>query len=1320
MMLVKYGVAVDVYLPAITRGSQDFKLTPTLATNDCLVYKDGGAGATITAIPTNSPAGSAQIKVALTADEVSAKIVTVQLRDVDVTKEWEDQEIILQTYGHASASIPFDFSQITPAVNTVSVGATTQTARDLGAQLDAAITTRAAAASALSSVDYTVARAAKLDNLDTTISSRAAAANALSSVDWTTARAAKLDNLDAAISTRASLAAQTAQTNALTTIDTAVDTIQEKTDKLNFDEAGLHVLSEVFSISTDALSSIDDALMAGGNLPVDIKAINSNTAKAETLEKALNLGMELMDVNVMRISGDEGKANTLYNALISPDKVKADVKAIDSDDVKAHALRAALQGDGESGTIKADVYAIQTDALSSIDSALMAGGNLPADVQAIGVNVLSSIDAALASGANLPSDVKALDGDATAATNARDNFITGTGYNGQPNFNDGFVYLDFDSGISGFSFPTGTAKYPVDNSGDASAIASANKLSRIKVKVGTSERTIAHSDFAYRHIVGADSPLAGGLALEANEGATYENLRVKGTEDSRTAMFLRCVIYGGLYPRNCRIQQSVVLSGITIQPDTSSTAESIEDTAFNDATLNMGAVTSTIVSLQKCKGILTIANVTTANKKVRLNGFEGKIVIDASCTYPSAIVIRGGSGELVNGTGVDVDGFYPLSEVPVGDVSVGSIGIDALQSIDAALSLTHGPGSWDALASGSVTVMAIETSALQSIDAAITKLKFPGGVVHVRYNSGYSGIDYPNGEADRPVNNISDASTIASTNKISKIVIYTSYAAMPIGDAQANQMMIEGVSSIYGLSCVSMTDTRYGVTYKHLGLKKTDTSNERYPTILDCVIKSDFVVDNAIIRNSSLAASFTLKMESPAQLYNVTFEDSIIDLPTYGGVTWTLDKCSGILTVKNVKRADDVLNIFGFKGKITIDSTCTKGTINIYGGVDVLVDGHTGSCVVNELSEVSDVNVTSISTDVLTSIDNALSLTHGPGSWDALASGPVTVMAIQADALTSIDTVLAPRFTNIENALTTIDTEIGDIATEVHSAAAETETIHGQTTVLVDGVTVQAIKADALTSIDNALIAGGNLPADVKAIDGTASKATALAAALKTEFGMSLIKADVQEIKDETGPAGYLRNALQSDNTIKADVQTMETGALTSIDTTLAPRFTSLDNGLASIDSAIGDVAVEVHSIAADTETILGNTNRTEIVVNGISVNVLAVKDKTEHLPADPTSEAIATANKNAVLLALGSVDTAIDSIGDKQLSELTGDAGALPTRDEAAMLAYMKARNKFVQEDPTEENKYGTVYNDAGVAVIKEKVTDNGTTFTKDKMESA
>lgn len=71
------------------------------------------------------------------------------------------------------------------------------------AYLDAAVSSRAPAATALSNVTWTDDRAAKLDNLDTTVSSRAPADTALSNATWTDTRAAKLDNLDATVSSRA-------------------------------------------------------------------------------------------------------------------------------------------------------------------------------------------------------------------------------------------------------------------------------------------------------------------------------------------------------------------------------------------------------------------------------------------------------------------------------------------------------------------------------------------------------------------------------------------------------------------------------------------------------------------------------------------------------------------------------------------------------------------------------------------------------------------------------------------------------------------------------------------------------------------------------------------------------------------------------------------------------------------------------------------------------------------------------------------------------------------------------------------------------------
>ena len=66
--------------------------------------------------------------------------------------------------------------------------------------LDVAVSTRAPASTALSTTDWTTARAGKLDNVDATVSSRAPSSTALSTSTWTSARAAKLDLISSAAS----------------------------------------------------------------------------------------------------------------------------------------------------------------------------------------------------------------------------------------------------------------------------------------------------------------------------------------------------------------------------------------------------------------------------------------------------------------------------------------------------------------------------------------------------------------------------------------------------------------------------------------------------------------------------------------------------------------------------------------------------------------------------------------------------------------------------------------------------------------------------------------------------------------------------------------------------------------------------------------------------------------------------------------------------------------------------------------------------------------------------------------------------------------
>lgn len=92
--------------------------------------------------------------------------------------------------------------------------------------LDAAVSTRAAAATALSNATWTNTRAGLIDNLDTTVSSRAPSATALSNVQWTNTRAGLQDNLDVAVSTRASqTSVNSIPTNPLLTTDTRLNNL---------------------------------------------------------------------------------------------------------------------------------------------------------------------------------------------------------------------------------------------------------------------------------------------------------------------------------------------------------------------------------------------------------------------------------------------------------------------------------------------------------------------------------------------------------------------------------------------------------------------------------------------------------------------------------------------------------------------------------------------------------------------------------------------------------------------------------------------------------------------------------------------------------------------------------------------------------------------------------------------------------------------------------------------------------------------------------------------------------------------------------------
>lgn len=70
---------------------------PTIATGDFKVKKDTGAPANLTTLPAVDTAGENAVRVALSATEMNADIVTIIGVDQTATKEWADVMISIPT-----------------------------------------------------------------------------------------------------------------------------------------------------------------------------------------------------------------------------------------------------------------------------------------------------------------------------------------------------------------------------------------------------------------------------------------------------------------------------------------------------------------------------------------------------------------------------------------------------------------------------------------------------------------------------------------------------------------------------------------------------------------------------------------------------------------------------------------------------------------------------------------------------------------------------------------------------------------------------------------------------------------------------------------------------------------------------------------------------------------------------------------------------------------------------------------------------------------------------------------------------------------------
>lgn len=126
--LSKYDTAKTYYFPLVDFGATDFEATPvTHAAGDTQRSLDGGAFANTTNAFAHE--GNGIYSISVTAAEHQAARIVVTIVDQTSPKAWEDQAILIQTYGHASADMAFDLDSAT--VDVGKIGGVEQSATDL-------------------------------------------------------------------------------------------------------------------------------------------------------------------------------------------------------------------------------------------------------------------------------------------------------------------------------------------------------------------------------------------------------------------------------------------------------------------------------------------------------------------------------------------------------------------------------------------------------------------------------------------------------------------------------------------------------------------------------------------------------------------------------------------------------------------------------------------------------------------------------------------------------------------------------------------------------------------------------------------------------------------------------------------------------------------------------------------------------------------------------------------------------------------------------------------------------------------------------------
>jgi hypothetical protein len=449
----------------------------------------------------------------------------------------------------------------------------------------------------------------------------------------------------------------------------------------------------------------------------------------------------------------------------------------------------------------------------------------------------------------------------------------------EPNWDT--IWVDDSIGTAGTSFPFGTASNPVDNLVDAKTIADRIGVTQFRIR---GDFTLV-DDFSGYSFFSFNSSFS---SLDLNDQLTtntlFENIKIDGQQNaSSTAVFKDCSIKSGVTNAQGQYHNCTLLGSLTVAPGI------LNQTVFEDC--SAGGTFGAIINAQASSLIVGtgLAGIWTVNG------------VDAG-PPPTIVQLEFNTGSVT------------LSSSCIGGVVILAGVVDVIDN------------------SGSACIV---TRDAQMQTSALTQAQMD--VVYIDTVSGSAGTSWPLGVRSNPVDNISDAKTIADLLGIRRFNIR---GALLLEQAY-REYSFEGDVPLASVIYVDGQDIDFS-SFKKCKLSGSSTGHF---VATDCVFESGYTNMDADLVCCELKGNFVALSGETINGDRCTASSSAA-FNLNGDGNLNMNNFSGVASITNATDASCDINFTG-SYVATLENTLTAGNATM-AGVGVLNDNSNGMTVTNK------------------------------------------------------------------------------------------------------------------------------------------------------------------------------------------------------------------------------------------------------------------------------------------------------------------------------------------------------------------------------------